>query len=116
LKDKKGLFFREWFAVFSALCFMVVLFFMEVFPARPPNSLCESVSPLKVQVRVLGAVENPGIYEVEVGTSLKSILDQAGLKKAADRRGIYLKKKILCSCSLTILEKNEEKTRKKRRV
>ncbi len=89
---------------------------MEAFPARPPNSLCKPVSHQMLQVGVFGAVERPGMYEVEVGSSIKSVMDQAELKKTADNRAIYQRKKILSSCSLTVPEKNVKKTRKKRRV
>lgn len=110
------MFFREWFAVICVLCFMVTLLFVEVFPSKQPNFLCKPVCFLKVQVVVSGAVESPGTYEVDLGSSVSSVLNRARLKKTADKRSLYLRKKILSSCSLTVPEKNVKKTREKRRV
>jgi hypothetical protein len=110
--------FREWFAVFFTLCFIVLVLLVETFPSRltDRDCACEGASTLKLRVTVLGAVERPGVYEVDVGSSLKSVVDQAGLKKEAERKGLYLKKRVLSSCTLNIPEKDKEKTRKKRRV
>ena len=107
-------FFREWFVVFCLLCFIVVLFFVEVFAPDPVVSLCEPGIISKIQVIVAGAVDRPGMYEVSVGTSVQSVLFQAGLKKTADKNALYLKKKLLHSCSLNVPEKKSKKNKKKK--
>ncbi len=95
---------------------MATILLVKVFPSRLSSSLSKPVCVPKIQVTVLGAVEKPGVYEVDVGSSIQSVLNQAGLKKTADWRSLYVRKKVLNSCSLTVPEKNIKKTRKKRRV
>ncbi len=108
------MFFREWFAIFCVVGFITTLFLVEVFPSKSLIFVSESVSARKIQVKVLGAVERPGVYEVEAGASLLDLIKLAGLKKTADKRGIYLKKRVLSSCSLTVPEKKCRKSKKKK--
>ncbi len=108
------MFFREWFAVFCLFCFAASLFFVANFSSNPTDLFCKTSPLSKIQVEVLGAVERPGVYEVEVGSSIRSILAQAGIKKTADRQRVNLKKKLLTSCRLNVPEKNLKKSKKKK--
>ena len=108
------MFFREWFAVFCVVCFIATLFLAEVFPIKTLFWEGKSEGLQKIQVEILGAVERPGVYEVEVGASLLEIVKRAGLKKTADKGTLYLKKRVLNSCSVTVPEKKCRKSRKKK--
>lgn len=110
------MFFREWFAVFCVVCFITTLFLAEEFPCKSLVQLEEPAEIQKIQVEILGAVEKPGMYKVEVGSSLLELVRLAGLKKTADKEALYLKKRVLNSCSVTVPEKNVEKAGKKRRL
>lgn len=106
------MFFREWFAVLCTACFVAAVFLTRAFPSRPLISM-DPPPPETIQVEVQGAVEKPGVYEVKVGSSVHSVMAQAVLTKAADRKALYLKKKLLSSCSLTVPEKKDRKSKKK---
>lgn len=106
--------FRERFAVFCVLSFLGSLFFMGIFPSKVGKFSCEACLPYSVEVRVDGAVERPGTYLIEVGSSIGDVLALAGLKKTADRRLVYFKKKILGSCQVHVPEKNMKKSKKKK--
>lgn len=110
------LFFREWFILVSVLSFVTALFFMKTFPSNPSFELEGEVSERKIQVVVSGAVEKPGLYEVSIGVSVKEIIEKAGLRKTANRKALYLKKRILNSCSLFVPEKKDKKKKKKKKV
>ena len=110
------MFFREWFVVFCFFCFAASLFFVANFSSNPPDLFCKSRPLSKIQVEVLGEVERPGVYEVEVGSSIRLILAQAGIKKTADRQRVNLKKKLLTSCKLSVPEKKFKKEQEKKRV
>ena len=79
------MFFREWFAVFCVLCFIATLFLAEEFPCKSLFQVGQPAEIQKIQVEILGAVERPGMYEVEVGSSLLELVSRAGLKKTADK-------------------------------
>ncbi len=108
------MFFREWFAVFCVLCFIATLFLAEEFPCKSLFQVGQPAEIQKIQVEILGAVERPGMYEVEVGSSLLELVSRAGLKKTADKGALYLKKRVLNSCSVTVPEKKCRKSRKKK--
>ena len=95
---------------------MLAIFLMESFPAKPSLFSCERAQRKKIQVMVSGAVERPGLYEVDVGASVKSVLEQAGLQRVADRRALYLKKQLLNSCHLTVPKKKCKKEKKRKQV
>ena len=109
------MFFREWFVVFFVACFIGVIFLSQVFSCKlMPLGSCRPVNPPKIEVQVSGAVQRPGVYEVELGSTLQSILGLARLKKSADRSALYLKKKVLGSCSIIVPEKKCRKSKKKK--
>ena len=112
----RKLFFREWFVLVCVVSFFFTLFFVKTFSGSSFFELSCEVQSKKIQVVVLGAVERPGLYEVEVGSSIKSILEGAGLRKTADRKSLYLKKKVLNSCSLIVPEKKDKKKKNKIKV
>lgn len=110
------MFFREWFVVFFSVCFVGMIFFAQSFSCKIPSlSLCVPLQPPKVDVLVSGAVKRPGVYKVDSGVPLQSILDLAGLEKNADKSSLYPQKKVMKSCSLVVPEKKCRKSRKKKR-
>ncbi len=108
------MFFREWFAVFFALSFLCVIFFSRIFTSNVVLSVEERVCSRKVCVCVEGAVDRPGRYEVNLGSSLQEVLSLAGIKKIADRKAFYLKARVFEDCLVRVPEKNVKKNKKKK--
>ena len=115
---QRGLFFKEWLA--AALLLFLASFFLVGNWGWYTLKL-RKVQPYSVkkgewvQVSLSGAVCNPGVYEVEPGTSLKSVLDKAGLSKEADKQILYAKKTLLASCVVHVPEKTCKKRKKRNR-
>ena len=99
------------------MCFFATLFFIREFPAKVfPVFESEIVQPARIRVDIFGEVERPGLYEVEVGTSIGALLKKVGVKKTGDCKALYLKKKLLHSCSLVVPEKKYQKSEQKKRT
>ena len=119
--SKNNLFFREWFVVFvvflsGALIFLSSANYSFDFSEESFRKIKAQQGPLdqkKILVDVSGEVDFPGVYEVTAGTSIKSILEQAGLKSSADKRTFQARKILLASCKIHILEKKNKKSKKK---
>jgi len=112
-----GLRFREWFVVYCVGGFLLSLFLMETFSSAehfPSLPHAKEVKVRTIQVKVTGAVENPGEYEVYAGTSLQEVLKRAKLQQRADRRALYLKKRLFQSCELKVPQKKNRESGKKR--
>ncbi len=108
------MFFREWFIVFIVASFIGVVFLAQSFSSRTLSlNPCDYVPTKIIKVEVSGAVLNPGLYEVLLGTSIQSILQMAQPARNADKTGLYLQKKLLGSCSLFVPEKKSRKNKKK---
>ena len=108
------MFFREWFIVFAVSCLIGVVFLSQSFSSRRSFlKPCESLHFPKVEVLVSGAVQKPGVYKVEMGSTLQSVLEKAEPVKNADKSGLYLQKKVIGSCSLIVPEKKCRKRKKK---
>lgn len=113
------LFFREWFVVFLVALIAFLLVFSQ-------NSLvsyggfgkkkgfCTVSDRKKIQITVSGAVEFPGVYDVDSGISIGSILELAKLKSSADKKALYVKKTVFNSCKLQVPEKISKKEKKKK--
>ena len=121
---KDNLFFREWFIVFVVILFGSLVFFSSVNCSfdfsEKKHFCCEGAvqGPLdqkKIQVEVSGDVDSPGIYEVVIGTNVKSVLEKAGLRSSSDRRRIQAKKILLTSCKIHIFEKTAGKIKKEKK-
>lgn len=115
---EEKLLFREWLVALVALL-LVVSFVWISFPVSCDFSQsCHSISqvsqPKTIQVLVTGAVERPGSYEVPPGTSVAVLLQEIGFKPSADKRGVYLKKTLLSSCSVNVPEKKRKKKQEKK--
>lgn len=99
--------FREWIICLTTVSCVVSLFFISTSFER--RILQESVSERElkqvVKVFISGAVLRPGEYEVEVGTSLKRVLDKAGLIPSSNKKSLYLKKTLLAPCEISVPEK-----------
>jgi len=111
------LLFREWAAVWLAVGVMLVLVLALPSKKTMQGNLEQGFEGKgkKIEVRVFGAVERPGVYEVEVGTALKEVVKLAGWKKKADRRAVYGQKRLLSACEIEVPEKKDKKDRKKKR-
>lgn len=114
--SEEPLLFREWFIVVFVVCFIAVIFLAQSFSFGVPRlEVGAPLQPLKIEVWVYGEVQSPGLYEVELGSTLQSILNKAQLKNTADKKALYLQKKVLQSCSLVVPEKKCRKDKKKKR-
>lgn len=111
----KKLFFREWFVVTCVGSFVLIALSMETFSLRAGSFAWQPSTKKKILVVVSGAVQRPGVYEVEVGTSVKMVLKQAGLSLEADKKSLYLKKRLLSSCQLEVSSKNVKKEKRKKK-
>lgn len=59
----------------------------------------------EIEVTIVGAVKTPGKHLFLPGTTLKEVLQKAGLEKRADRKKINFKKVIYTSEKIEIPEK-----------
>ena len=113
---KERLAFREWIICVTSVLSVVFLFVISFSSnGKYVQEGMKDIDQLKkITVVISGAVLNPGEYEVEIGTSLKKVLDKVGFKVSADRKAVYTKKTLLNSCEVFVPEKNvKKKTRKK---
>lgn len=112
---KERLAFREWIICVTSVLSVAFLFVISFSPDR--RNVQENVKNIdhlkKITVVVSGAVVNPGRYEVEVGTSLKKVLDKVGFRVSADKKSLYSKKTLLNSCEVFVPEKNVKKRQEK---
>lgn len=114
-KEEK-LFFREWVAAIGICLVVFALFGISLLDSRAVKQArgAYGASSKVITVQVTGAVESPGVYEVDLGTSLEIVLQRAKCKASADKRSIYMKKTLLGSCSVHVPEKKERKSKKKK--
>ncbi len=114
---KERLAFREWIICVTSVLSVVFLFVISF--SHSGKYVQEGVKNIghfeKITVIISGAVVESGEYEVEVGTSLKKVLDKVDFKVSADKKAIYAKKTLLNSCEVFVPEKNVKKTAKKQR-
>ena len=112
------LLYREWFVLFLALLFL--FFFLCV--ASPWSLSCFEKAQVvqseisRIRVEVFGEVERPGMYEVEVGTSIRELVKKAGLLRSSDVKAIYGKKTLLRSCVVVVDSKERQKKEGKKRA
>lgn len=109
--EKEKIIFREWFICLSVLFSIVFLFSVSGPTERGLVQEVEQDGELKEKVKVFvsGAVLRPGEYEVDVGSSLKSVLVRAGFTSFADKKALYSKKTVLNSCEVFVPEKSVKK-------
>ena len=110
---KNQLLIREWLAVALILgllgSFIVIAHLSQVEVKKELiNSKIQAANEVKLQIELSGEVERPGIYYVSPGTSLKSILKEAGLTKKADRKQINLKKIFYSSEKIELIAKKKK--------
>lgn len=119
---KNNLFFREWLVVFVVFLSGALVFLSSAnysFNFSDGDGFCETrmapgpVDQKKIQVEVSGEVDSPGVYEVIAGATVKSVLERVGLKSSADKRSCNVKKILLTSCKIHVLEKNSKKSKKR---
>lgn len=99
---------REWIAIVTLLGFLVAGSIIEKnsrVKGRKILASQEKIEPKTITVLLKGGVTHPGPYICKAGTSLKSLLSEAGLKKTALRRKIPFKKIIFTSQEIEIPEK-----------
>lgn len=114
---QKGLHFKEWLSVclllFLSVFFLISNWGIYTLKLQKVRERSFFEKPV-IQVSITGAVCSPGVYEVEAGTSLKSVLGKARPMKEADKQFLYTKKTLLTSCSVHVPEKTCKKREKRK--
>jgi len=107
-KKKIQLHLREWVAIALVLGFFASVSLIAHFTQIRGDHLIEAYLPLEkreIEIVIKGAVKKPGIYSCRPGTSLKKLLDQAGISDEANRRKVPFKKILFSSQTIEVLPK-----------
>ncbi len=112
------MFFRERFIFFSVLGFIAACSLLKNDPDLKKVSLSSFLPkfPPAIDILILGAVDRPGLYKIESGSSIQEILKKARLKKSADISSLLVHKKVFGSTCIYIPEKKQRKNKKKKVV
>jgi len=112
--SKNHLFIREWLVSFVVLGLVGSLFFAVSSPSTilPVDDVVSQDIPITITVK--GLVEFPGVYRAPPGTTLKEIMRKAKPLSGSDAEGLYLKKVVLDSSSVEVVEKKDKKKRAKK--
>jgi hypothetical protein len=100
---------HEWITVLSLLGFLLLLTLIVTFFS---SSSHDTLNPhylvdQKIEVYIEGAVEKPGVYQVDRGTPLKAILEEAKPLKEAYLKKINLEKKLKKKWQVISIPKSE---------
>lgn len=105
----ESLVLREWGAVALLIAFLAsIAVLSEIKQVRAADRLGQKNAQrqqAKIAVLLKGAIEHPGVYTCDPGTSLGELLKEAKLAKNADRKQIVLKKILGVSQEVEIPEK-----------
>lgn len=100
---------REWVSLFFILGFLgFSVIVAKASESRAKTTLLRNSNPKQLEIRVIGAVKNPGIYTCAPGASLKELLLKAKVKPGANRGKIAYKKILLSSQTIEIPEKTQK--------
>lgn len=95
---------REWVCFCLIMGFILSLFIIEW--SNSPNSFSSKnpyiASKKKIEITLIGAIQEPGTYSFEPGITLSKVLKKKKLLSAADRKKLPSKKILLCSQTIEI--------------
>lgn len=112
--SKKHLLIREWVISFVILGVVASLFLAVSSPSTISSTEDIINEDVRIPVTVKGLVEVEGVYQVVPGTSLKEIIQKARPLSGWDSERVYLKKVVLDSASIEVVEKKDKKKRAKK--
>lgn len=90
MEEKGRLAVHEWLAIVSIISFMAMITFVSVSrrDAEVEENIPHYLTPQEFSVLIEGAVENPGSYQVKVGSTLQEVISLAKPRLEADLRKI----------------------------
>lgn len=106
---------REWVVISLILGFLLSMGVITKFSnLDAKNFILGNPLPKTITITLEGAVSKPGKYQCQPGTQVKDLLKNVGLKPAANRKRIPLKKILLADQTIEILEKKGKTSERKK--
>lgn len=101
---------REWVVIASLLSLIATLSVISLSSIRAKETVLTAAIEEKraqpfIEIEVVGAVKNPGVYRCVPGSTIEEILKLAGLEKTADRKSIDKKRVMYSSQKVVIADR-----------